>query len=195
VIRSLCVLLLTAGGIVLWAGATFAANGDDTCEACRSRWMAAHEFLKQSIDACRGMKEASLAARIQQRLNGPDALSVAEGVQSALKERASALAEVTQKCRQAAAMENQAFDEWRKCSRLAGRKKAGPPDFWPDSVNAERKQIMARLQDLLMDDAYRQYKNYRPPEPVEYSGTTQQQQWGMGTSMGYQPNHGYGGYR
>jgi hypothetical protein len=48
---------------------------------------------------------------------------------------------------------------------------------------------------LLMDDAYRQYKNYRPPEEAAAYSGYEQQQWGMGTSMGYRQYPGQGGYR
>ncbi len=52
-----------------------------------------------------------------------------------------------------------------------------------DAAASERKRLLASLQDLLLDEAYVQYRNYQPPTPPSYSGYDQQP-WGARSKYG-----------
>lgn len=187
------ILLIGAVGTILWTGPLFSADGTGACDAQRSRWMETHEFLKETMGACQRIKEAPLGSRIQRELTSRQADSIAYGVQAVLKERSAALSAAMQRCREAAGMEAHAFEDWRRCARTVRPRKGEPPVASPDSVAGTRKQVLSALQDLLLDEAYVQYKNFRQPEPPAYS-LYQQPGWGPGAATG-NSYRGYGNYR
>jgi hypothetical protein len=188
--------IVITGAVVtmLWPGALLCAEGSEACEAQRSGWIEAHEFLEQTMSACQDVKQGPLASRINQAMKTGQSPSIAGSVQTVLKERSVALAVAMQKCREAAALETQAFDDWRRCARGIRSRKGDPVAVSPDSVNAARKQTLTLLQDLLLDEAYAQYKNYKAPAAPDYADY-QHSGWGPGAAMGNQVYRGYGGYR
>lgn len=169
---------------------------DEGCDAMRTRWMNAFERLKASAASVRQTKEASLASRIQQELSERgNGASVARGVQAVLKERSTALMRERSQCRDLAVQENETFDQWRRCAVGGNPRRGALQASGLDAANAERKKLLSSLQELLLDDAYVQYKNYQAPAPPAYSGYDQQQAWGTGRNPGYGYYQGYGGYR
>ena len=168
---------------------------DDGCDTWRSRWVAAFERLKQSTDSIRQLKEGSLASRIQQELSTHrNAASLARSVRAVLKERSAALKKERSTCHSLAKEENEAFSQWRRCAVRGNSRRRGFQAHALDAAAVERKRLLGSLQDLLMDEAYVQYKDYRQPTPPEYSGSGQQP-WGFGQNLGYRSYPGYGGYR
>ncbi len=192
--RRLWVLLIAVFWPVFLAHPVCSA-AEDACETWRVRWVAATQSLTDSMEAYRRTKVGSLASRIQQELNDrKDALSMAASVQAALKERSAVLDQQGRKCREMAMDENRAFEQWRRCTGRDDPRRRG---FRTDGLGAaanERKRLLASLQDLLLDEAYAQYRNYHAPTPPSYSGY-EQQPWGVGRSTGYRPYQDNRGYR
>jgi hypothetical protein len=196
VIRRRLPILIAGFCLVLWAHPV-RSSAEDACEALRERWVAASQRLKESMESYRRVKEASLASRIQQELSDhKNALSVARSVQIALKERSVGLDQQGRTCQEVARGENEAFEQWRRCAARGNPRRGAFAPSGLDAASGERKRLLASLQDLLLDEAYAQYRNYHPPTSPSYSGNDQQQ-WGAGQNQntGYRPYQGYGGYR
>lgn len=181
--------------LVMW-GLSVRSFADEGCDAMRTRWMNAFERLKASAATVRQTKDASLASRIQQELSERGkAASVARSVRAVLKERSAALSRERSQCRDVAVQENEAFDRWRRCAVGGNPRRGALQASGLEAANAERKKLLGSLQDLMMDEAYAQYKSYQAPTPPAYSGYDQQQAWGAGRNQGYGNYQGYGGYR
>jgi hypothetical protein len=187
-------ILATGLWLVLWAPPVWSV-ADDGCDAWRTRWINAFQRLRDGMDSAHQLKEGSLASRIQQEMGDREnAVSVARSVQAALKERSDALNRGRDQCRNLAMEEHQAFERWRACAVGGNMRRGAAQASGLDAAAIERKKLLASLQDLLLDEAYVQYKNYQPPTPPAYS-EYDQQPWGMGRNAGYNPQPGYGGYR
>jgi hypothetical protein len=194
VTRRLLFLLVAGFWPIFWLHPV-CSGAEDACEEWWSRWVAASQLLNQSMESYRHIKEASLASRIEQELKDPgNAVSVAASVQAALKERSAALEQQGRKCHEKAMSENQAFEQWRRCAGRGDPRRGGLPARSLAAAASERKRLLASLQDLLLDEAYAQYKNYQPPTPPSYSGYDQQP-WGVGRNTGYRAYQENGGYR
>ncbi len=156
-----------------------------TCEVEIAKWGAACKALEEAIDSYRGVKEDSIAPSIERkRTQRGKGAPVARIVQEALTERSQRLAEAESKCLGVADAERTAFEEWRDCAS-GGRTRRGAPSRGGGVVagSKERERLLAKLRDLLLDEAYAQYKNHREPSP---SGYSQYGPWGPGQRIGYQ---------
>jgi hypothetical protein len=187
-------IMATGLGLVLWALPVWSV-ADDGCDAWRTQWINAFQALREGMDSARHLKDGSLASRIQQEMGDQGSgVSVARGVQAVLHERSVALNRGKDQCRNLAMEEHQAFERWRACAVGGNMRRGASQASGLDAAAIERKKLLGFLQDLLLDEAYVQYKNYQPPTPPAYSDYDQQP-WGMGRNAGYSPPSAYGRYR
>jgi hypothetical protein len=141
-----------------------ALTADASCNVEAAGWTQAYEALARGIESCRYFKQESTTARIEQELEKTaPRRSMAQCVQEVLKERTRSLGESKTMCMELAERELSAYTQWRRCAG-AGRGRRGRDDMQgPDSVARQRNELLVLLQDVLLDEAYVQYKNYRDP--------------------------------
>jgi hypothetical protein len=141
-----------------------------SCEAEMTGWTQACEALKQSMETYGRVKGESISPRIQEELEKKEqGRSIARGVEEVLKERNRLLVDAKTKCLELAESERSVYDEWRRCAGGGRDRRRNPDPSGPESVARQRSDLLASLQDLLLDEAFVQYKNYRDPSPPSYS--------------------------
>ena len=190
-------LRLVVTAVLLLAVASsplYCQDGTDSCVALQEKWGAAFQTLKERMEELRRFKSAPLKPAIQREQANPgNALSIAGSVRAALKERAALTDAATRQCRDAADRERIAFEELRACLPSGRQRRSNTNASWQNGDLDERKLVLAALQELLLDEAYLQYKNYRAPSPPSYSGYGPQ--WGPGPGSAYDPYRANRGYR
>lgn len=178
---------------IVWGALVFPGSGQTSAEACesqRSAWASSYEKLAQTAELCRNLRESSLQSRLEQlKASGEGGPSIARMVRAALLERQVALNQARRQCREAADRERFAFTDWRSC---LSRSRVGGPQAGNAEIQAavrEREKLLKHVEDVLLDEAYVQYKNYRPPVAAEEEASRQQQR---DTGYGqYGPTFGY----
>jgi hypothetical protein len=163
------IVILTIG-LVVWLSLVGSARIEAGCEPEAAGWTQAYGALEQAMESYRRLKEESVTPRIEEELKktGQDR-SIARSVEEVLKERTRLLGDAKTKCLDLAQSERSTYDEWRRCSGSGvGRRRNTDPNG-PNRVARRRSELLASMQDLLLDEAYVQYKNYRDPSPASYS--------------------------
>ncbi len=140
-----------------------ALTADASCNVEAAGWTQTYEALARGIESCRYLKQESITARIERELEKEPRRPMAKSVQEVLKERSRSLEQAKTMCLELAERERSAYAEWRRCAG-AGAGRRGRRDLQgPDGVSRQRNELLASLQDVLLDEAYVQYKNYRDP--------------------------------
>jgi hypothetical protein len=140
-----------------------ALTADASCNVEAAGWTQTYEALARGIESCRYLKQESITPSIEQELEKEPRRPVAKSVQEVLKERSRSLEQAKTMCLELAERERSAYSEWRRCAG-AGAGRRGRHDLQgPDGVARQRNELLASLQDVLLDEAYVQYKNYRDP--------------------------------
>ncbi|MGO9116996.1 MAG: hypothetical protein ACLQPD_05230 [Desulfomonilaceae bacterium] len=148
-------------------------TADASCNVEAAGWTQTYEALARGIESCRYLKQESITARIEQELEKEPRRPMAQSVQEVLKERSSSLEQAKTMCLELAERERSAYAEWRRCAG-AGAGRRGRHDLQgPDGVARQRNELLASLQDVLLDEAYAQYKNYRDPSRGSYTTSDQ----------------------
>jgi hypothetical protein len=196
--RDLAILGLFLGVLVLGQAPPVPAQ-ESPCEPARAQWAQAHESLKEAANALRETQVESIEPRIDEALKDGKRITIAQKVQIELKDRNRRISEAAHKCVDAADQEKAAFEQLRRCSAAdSARRSASHTAF--GAIARERSKLLADLQDLLLDEAYIQYKR-ESPNPPTYSGygpdqqSAQYRQPGAGRGYGYDayaPGYGYG---
>jgi hypothetical protein len=134
------------------------------CATEHARWANAYESLQAGMENYRQIKFESVSPRIASDMGtqGKRA-SISRIVQGVLKERGERLAELGRKCVELADLERSSLEEWRRCAMAGAQRRDNSSAAVFKSISRERDQLMAELQDLLLDEAYVQYKNHRAP--------------------------------
>lgn len=195
--RNLIVIVLF---LLVFSGALRPALGEGPCETERIQWGDAFDSLRKAMDDYRSIKNESIAPRIGEVVaKGPKG-SMAAAIQAALKNRGDRMAESGRGCQAAVSKERTAYDIWRRCSGAGQQRKNIPSQSGLGAVSRERDRLLADLQDLLLDEAYVQYKgqaavsaNGSEYEPSEQRGASQEDRW-----MGYRgqaPASSWPGYQ
>jgi len=129
-------------------------------------------LLEEKAEMYAQVKEQSIATRIEEMLvkAGPRGRA-ARIVRGVLQERAGRMAEIRDELQDLISEEKGAFSQWRECV-TRGRRVKGFAKSHPEA--ASRKRLIAGLPDLLLDEAFLQYKGYRAPARYreQYSGDT-----------------------
>ncbi len=192
------VLILTIS-LTIWLSVIGPERTQAYCEAEASGWTQAYEALAQAMESYRRLKEESITPRVEEKLEKKEQVrSIARDVQGVLKERNHLLGDAKTKCLELAERERSLYDEWRRCAGGGGGRRRNPdPHGGPASVARQRNELLASLQDLLLDEAFVQYKNFRNPSPSSYSSSDQspymggQDPWRPQRTMGGYPYQGY----
>jgi hypothetical protein len=190
------ILILTIG-LAVWLSVVGSERTEANCETETTGWTQAYEALEQAMESYRRLKEESITPRIQEELEKTEpGRSIARGVQEVLKARTRLLGDAKTKCLELAQSERSVYDEWRRCAGSGGGRRRNPNPQGPDSVARQRSGLLASLQDLLLDEAYVQYRNYRDPSPASYSFDQTpymggQNSWRPQRQMGADPYQGY----
>lgn len=163
-------VILAAAMVLLFGFGLEVEAQDGTCDSLREQWAAALSSLQAGIEDLRRQKEDSIAPSIYKQLeSGSPPVSIAKAVQSALVERQRRVDTVASEVRALADAEERAFRSWSACHASSGFRKAVAGSVDPRTVAGQRQQLLVRLDDLLLDEAYLQYRGTRPRRPQEYS--------------------------
>ena len=193
---SRALLIMTVAGTLLAIAVSplYCQDSRDACAVLREQWGSEFQTLKDRMEGLRRLKSSPLEPAIQRELASPkNGGSMAISVRAALKERTALTDVAGQECRDAADREKAAFERLRTCSPAGRQRRSNAQDSVQDTDLGERKLLLSALQELLMDDAYRQYKNYHAPTPPAYSDYGPQ--WGPGPGSPYDPYRANRGYR
>jgi hypothetical protein len=134
------------------------------CATDHARWSNAYESLQASMENYRQVKYESVSPRIAREMETQGrGASTARIVQVVLKDRGDRLAELGQKCLELADLERSSFEELRRCAAMGAQRRDNSSAAVIKGLSRERERLMAELQDLLLDEAYIQYKNHRAP--------------------------------
>jgi hypothetical protein len=190
-------ILILSIGLAIWLSFVGLELTEASCEAETSGWTLAYEALEKAMESYRLLKGESVAPRIEAELEKMERRrSIARSVYEVLKERARLLGDAKTKCLELAQSERSVYDEWRRCAGNGGDRRRNPDPHGPNSVARQRSGLLATLQDLLLDEAYVQYKNYRDPSHASYSFDQTPYMGGQNSSRtqrqtGPYPNQGY----
>ena len=157
-------LFLSLGLCLLTGTPLLSQTTSGPCATERARWSNAYESLQTGMENYRQIKYESVSSRIARDMGTQGrGASIAMIVQVVLKERGERLAELGQKCLELADLERSSFEELRRCAAMGAQRRDNSSAAVFKSISRERDRLMAELQDLLLDEAYIQYKNHRAP--------------------------------
>jgi hypothetical protein len=156
---------------VLSVGPGFSASFDQTpCSPEYSQWMAAFQSLRENMDFLRQAKDDSITPKIENQMNSGDRqMTVAEKIQAVLAERTRTIAEFQARSMESLQRENQAFEKFRRCGPF-DTKRSSHSNFEFNELSRERNRLLSGLRDLLLDEAYVQYKKDNPEPSTARTG-------------------------
>lgn len=149
----------------------FADDDAAPCRSARENWSKAFNLLKERTDALRDAKEHGVTQAIEEKLSGQKQSGpIARAVRSVLDQRRKSMDEARFGCGEVAEMERIAFEDWRRCSvgRQGPRGSSSPER--PEAVLQERNKLLSLLSELMLDEAYAQYRTSHPVHTRENSG-------------------------
>lgn len=190
-------ILILNISLAVWLSLLASAPTEAGCEAEETGWTQACETLKHALENYRRLKGESITPHIEAELEKTEpSRSTARSVQEVLKKRTRLLEDAKAKCLELAQSERSIYDEWRRCAGSGGGRRRNPDPQGPNSAARQRSELLASMQDLLLDEAYVQYKNYRDPSPASYSFDQSpymggQNSWRPQRQMGAYPYQGY----
>jgi hypothetical protein len=136
----------------------------DPCATDRVAWSNAYEALQAAMEGYRRIKNESVGPLIAREMDAHDrGLSIARVVEVVLKERGKKLSELGRQCLELANVELSFFEHWRRCASAGVQKRDSASVAAFKKISRDRDRLMAELRDLLLDEAYVQYKNHRAP--------------------------------
>ncbi len=165
-------------GITLWVGILTAVLGFQTlvwaqdtrpspCSQAYSEWQEVFGNLNQDMESLARLKHESLAQSISGDLAARKTSStIAQIVRRVTAQHNRAITELGEECLRLANSEKIAFEQWRRCRISETR---GRDDHSAVGLVRERSVKLVELQDLLLDDAYLQYRKESPNPSSAYS--------------------------
>jgi hypothetical protein len=135
--------IAAAGILIILAGLTLAAHAYGQCEIESDKWSEAFEALKKVVEDYRAIKDESVAPKINQIMSKGSRITMANAIQSVLKDRADRLAEAGSACQDAVAREKTAYENLRRCTGADRQRKNGPQQNAPATVSRERERLLA----------------------------------------------------
>lgn len=180
--------------VFLAGKAAAAAPEEAPCATVQAQWAQTYELLKEAVNALREAESESIEPKINQTLAAGTHASVAQKIQMVLKDRNKRISEAARKSADVSEQERVAFEQLRRCNSAESVRRSGAQANF-NTIVRDRNKLLADLQDLLMDEAYVQYKRESPNPPSTYSGygpdqqsaQYQYRQPGQGRQMGYGP--------
>jgi hypothetical protein len=154
--------------LLLWTTPLLSAEVGGPCGRERADWRQAHQRLKTVVEDYRQIKRGSIAPMIEKEIIEKErSESTAAMVRTVLEDRKLRMAEARKKLDALLVEEKHHFDQLRRCVSRSRRSSNRVPGSRSDEQ--ARESVMAGLPDLLMDEAYQQYKNERPRSVSRYS--------------------------
>ena len=163
-------LIFTGLLLLVHCPGLFADDDAASCQSAQENWSKAFNLLKERTEALRDAKEEGVTQAIEEKMAGEkQSGSIARMVRSVLDQRRKNLDEARLGCGEVAEMERIAFEQWRKCSvgRRGPRGTSGSEK--PEAVLQERNKLLTLLSELMLDEAYAQYRTSRPVHTRENS--------------------------
>jgi hypothetical protein len=200
--RSAAVLGLVVAFCLFLKAGVHATQAGQLCAQEHAQWTDAYGILEKAVNELREAKQESVGPKINRALAEDTRGSVAQRIQVILKERGRRITEATRKAVDAAGQERSAFEQFRRCGLSDSPRSSGASNAALNEATRERNGILADLQELLLDEAYVQYRRESPVPPSTYSGygpdrqsaQYQTPQYNFGRRMGYDtytPGFGY----
>jgi hypothetical protein len=160
---------------------------EELCAQAHTKWSNYSSELRDALEQFRQIKDESMGPEITESLSQKTkTVPMARIVQSALKRRSDRLAEAGARCKELANREKFAFDDLRRC--VSGRSPRKGNTFLAalSAISKEREVLLKQFQELMLDEAYVQYKGEREYPTDAYAGRgqyqeprmTYQRQWG-----------------
>lgn len=158
------VLCLTLGLCLSSATPLMSDTDSGPCSTERAQWSTAYESLRAGMENYYQAKNESVGPRIAKEMAAHErGASIAGIVQAVLEERGGRLAELGRRCLELADSERSSFDVWHRCATAGVQKRDSAAAITLKNIFRERDRLIAELRDLLLDEAYIQYKNHRAP--------------------------------
>ena len=158
------VLFLSLGLCLVTGTPLLSETTSGPCAKEHARWANAHESLQAGMENYRHFKYESVSPQIARDMGTQGkGKSLARIVQVVLKEREERLAELGRKCLELADLERSSLEEWRRCATGGAQRRDNSSAVAFKTISRERDRLMSELQDLLLDEAYVQYKNHHAP--------------------------------
>jgi hypothetical protein len=154
------------------------------CGGPATRWLEAYHRLHDAVEELRKAKKDPVGPKIEERLaKKSPRVSTAVIVRMVLDARKARIAQSREMITKLRGEEQERFKRLRRCGTIRRRFRALSKTV-PEL--AERKRLKSRLSELLLDEAYVQYKNFRAPSSSSsYSSRPRRSlQWGP---YGYGP--------
>jgi hypothetical protein len=170
--------------IAVWTSVQFAsqatAQSVGKCAGEFAEWQSALEKLNSNMTALAERKSDPIESKIEQALKDrkPEQ-STAVIVQAIVRDRNAAVSEAGNECARLAQIEQMVFERWKRCRNFETG--ARTPLGQDAAIVRDRSARLSRLEDLLLDDAFLQYKK-EAPNPTSYSGNST-----GGRGMSYNP--------
>jgi hypothetical protein len=181
-LRNIVVFLIP---VILFCG-DFCFGADDLadsqCGFQYAQWRNAFENLNRSAEELQNAKREAVADKITTQLQEQGkGVPIARAVQEVLKQRNLNVQSAAEVCQKNAEIERDFFEQLRRCAAdTRGRGQNGLA-----GIQKNRSVLLAQIPDLLLDEAYSQYKREQPNP--QYTGRNDPN----GT---FTRNTGYGGY-
>ena len=156
----------------------------EECGGPATQWLEAYHRLRDAVEELRKAKKDPVGPKIEEKLAKKSfKVSTAVIVRRVLDARKARIAQARDEITKLLGAEQERFNGLRKCGPVRRRFRALSKTV-PEL--AERKRLKSRLSELLLDEAYVQYKNFRAPSSSSsYSSRSRRTlQWGP---YGYGP--------
>jgi len=189
---TLVLLLGFTVSLALCIGSPLSKASEEPCSVEHEKWSGSSGELKDALEQLRQIKDESMSPEITESLSkGSKSLSIARIVQSALQRRSERLAEARGRCREFADKEKYAFDNLKRCLSGPSLRRNNAAVAALSSISRDRERLLKQMQDLMLDEAYVQYKGEREYPSGAYSDYSQdqaprmtyQRQWGPDPRM------------
>jgi hypothetical protein len=147
-----------------YCGATGLSTGG--CLEASNEWDQVHRSLQQAVEELRRAKQSAITEEINRKINeAAGNTPIAKLVESVLQDRRQGIAAAEDRVRRLVDREKDVFAGWRRCEGPTGARARQSDRIRPAAEARER--LAAQLPDLLLDEAFVQYKNYSDPVPSD----------------------------
>jgi hypothetical protein len=148
--------------LALCAGLPTLGAAEEPCAVEHEKWSSASRDLNSALEEYRQIKDESVGPEISESLSKSSrSTPMARIVQSALKRRGAKLAEAGAKCRELADYERFAFDDLKRCASGPSQRRNQTVVTALSTIAKDRDRLLKHFQELMLDEAYVQYKGER----------------------------------
>ncbi len=140
---------------------------DSTCAQSYTEWFQAYEVFGKSLNNFSVAKKASVEPLITEAMSDVKSRkTISSIVQSVLRHRGARIADLSNEVVSAAENEKILYEHFRRC-RMGEVKSKN--DRFVSEIAQERSTKLRELNELLLDEAYVQYRKESPTPPTAYT--------------------------